>query len=293
MTKIKEVENKTKEVYNFCPPTKTHYISDKARDDYKEQWGRLFKELGLVPSDFKGLQVLDAGCGSCEKATFYSEWGAHVTGVDTTSSVLKLAKDVIGTRDIKLIQTSIFDFKSDKKFDLIISDGVLHCTANTCEALKAITAHLKPGGHVVFSLINVWGILWWFPFARFITRVLGGSSFHRRAYWGKVLFLWTRKSQEGTKDNAIYFRSEESWAYDFFAIPRWNQHSPSEIKKWLDLLGLDHVKSYPSIVQMENPKNSSSRLFKKLLGGRSRLIGIYWLINREFNTMYIHASKKS
>lgn len=293
LEKTKQVENKTQEVYNFCPPTKTHYASDKAREYYKNEWGKLFTELGFTPTRFQGLQLLDVGCGSCEKATFYCEWGANVTGIDATNSVLKLAQDVIGTRNIKLIQTSLFDFKPEEKFDLIISDGVLHCTANTFEALQTITQHLKPEGHIIISLINVRGSLWWFPIARFITRLLGGSDFHKRANWGKRLFRWTRKVQEGTEQDALFFRSEDSWAYDWFAIPRWNQHSPAEIVKWLNRLGLEHVKSLPSITEMENPKNSYARLFKKLLGGSRSLIGLYWLINYESNTMYFHAVKKS
>lgn len=288
----KAVETEVKGVYDFRPPTKTYYASEEARVQYKESIGRLFSELGLPPQAFRGVKLLDAGCGSCEKATFYSEWGADVTRLDISDSVLALAKETIGSRDIRLVKGSILDLAVNQKFDLIVSDGVLHCTADTYAAFKALTLHLNPGGHVVISLINIWGSFWWFPIARFVTRVLGGSNFHKRAEWGRRLFRWTRAKQEGTKETLAFYRSEDSWAYDWFANPRWNIHSPSEVRGWLANLELVHVASIPSIVQMENPRNWLARLMVKSFRGRNRMMRIYWLVNGAPNTMYIHAVKR-
>jgi SAM-dependent methyltransferase len=281
-----------KSVYDFCPPTQTYYASDNARDEYKEKWGRQLEELGVRPLDFQGLRVLDAGCGSCEKTTFYHEWGARVTGFDVSDTVLKIAKKVVGTRDIELVQASISSFKTDEKFDLVISDGVIHCTDDTFAALRALITHLEPGGHIIFSLVNVWGRFWWFPAARFVVQLFGGSDFHRRALLGKRLFRWTRRSQEGTSGTSRIFRSEDSWAYDWFANPRWNLHSPSEIKNWLVALGLEHTKSTSSISNMERPRNPLARVFKRFFGGQSWMLGFYWLINLEPNMVYVHAVKR-
>lgn len=190
-----------------------------------------------------------------------------------------------------MIKVSILELASDEKFDLIVSDGVLHQTADTYAAFKTLTEHLKPGGHVVISLINVWGSFWWFPITRFVTRVLGGSNFHKRAAWGRRLFGWTRARQEGTKETSEFHRSEESWAYDWFANPRWNLHSPSEVGGWLVGLGLHHIASIPSIVQMENPRNWLARLMVRSSRDHGRMMRVYWLVNGAPNTMYIHAVK--
>jgi SAM-dependent methyltransferase len=210
-----------------------------------------------------------------------------------TTNVISLAKEVIGDRDILLVRGSLFDIPADEHYDIIVSDGVLHCTYDTYQALRTLVLHLKPGGDIVFSLINVFGTLWWFPIARFSTRVLGVGNYHRKARWGRRLFSWTRKGQEGTKESARVFRSEDSWAYDWFANPRWNLHSPSEVRSWLEPLGLKHVKSIPSIVQKDDPQTPLARSVLKTFGGGTRMLATYWTVNGEPNMMYVHARKKS
>jgi 2-polyprenyl-3-methyl-5-hydroxy-6-metoxy-1,4-benzoquinol methylase len=293
MTSYREkIENITKEVYNFCQPTRMYYLSEKAKEEYKKWWGDFFTQLGIKPDDFSGLRVLDIGCGSCEKASFYHDWGANVTGLDMTEHVLSLAKKVIGKRDIELIQNSIFDFHSDEQFDLIISDGVFHITSDTFAALKTTLVHLRIGGYLIFSLTNEYGRFWWFRYARLLTRILGGRNFHRRARWGKRLFRWVRHKEEGTENTSQVFRSENSWAYDWFGIPISRSHSPSEVYQWLSQLGLEHYKSIPSIISKENPRNRIARLFRRIFGNGIFMLNFYWLINKEPNMMYICAVKK-
>jgi 2-polyprenyl-3-methyl-5-hydroxy-6-metoxy-1,4-benzoquinol methylase len=289
---IKTTEDSVKEVYNFCPPTKIHYSVNKGKEKYKKQWGTFLTMLGMKPENFSGLRVLDVGCGSCEKTSFYYDWGAEVTGLDMTPQVLSLAKTVIGERHIELIQNSIFYFQSETKFDLIISDGVLHHTADTFATLKTTLVHLKINGIIIFSLVNTYGHFWWFRYARLLTRMLGGSDFHQRVRWGKRLFRWVRHKEEGTENTSQVFRSEDSWAYDWFGNPRWNLHSPVKVRKWLFQLGLEHHKSIPSIISKENPRNRIAGLFRRIFGNGMCMLNCYWLINREPNMMYICAVKR-
>lgn len=289
--RLRQVEAAVKEVYEYCPPTKMHYASGRARAEHQAFWGQFFSRLGVRPEDFRGLRVLDAGCGSADKACFYHDWGAKVTGVDVTASVLALARETIGNRDIELIRVSLFDLPGREEFDLAISDGVLMATADTFAALEAVVANVRMGGRVIFSLVNVLGAFWWFPLARLAARLLGGSDFHRRAAWGKRLFRRFRRGQEGTSETASAHRSEDSWAYDWFGNPRWNLHSPGEVREWLARLGLRHVQSVPSVISKEEPRTLGARLFRKVFGGGSFLIGTYWLLNKEPNMMYVCAEK--
>src|SRR5262249_49735693 len=144
--------------------------------------------LGVPPEAFRGRSVLDVGCGSCEKATFYADWGARVVGIEMTPAVVARAREVVGGRDIRIVQGSLFDVDIAEQFDIVISDGVLHHTFNTKESLVRCAARVKRGGVLVFGLVNVWGRFWWFKLARAITRVLGSSDYHARARWGRRLF---------------------------------------------------------------------------------------------------------
>ena len=288
---IQRVENTVKVVYNYCLPTEHCFSSGEAREEYKRFWGSFMARLDMEPEKFNGQRLLDVGCGSCEKTAIYHEWGAKVIGLDITSRVLARAREVIGNRDIELIEGSLFDFQSEDLFDIVISDGVLHHTADTFLALKAIVYNLKIGGVAVFGLLNVWGSFWWFPFIRLITRILGGKNFHKRSMWGKRLFSWVRVSHEGTAETAGVYRSEDSWAYDWFGNPRWNIHSPKEVLWWLDELGLEHIGSVPSIIFKQKPKKLLAALVGKLSGNSSRMLKWYWLLNGEPSMFYVSARK--
>ena len=290
---FRAVESRLREVYNFCPPTKTYFKSEESWREYRSFWGEFFRRFGVAPELFEGRRILDIGCGSCEKACFYHDWGGSVTGVDLTPQVLEIARSTIGNRDIRLIQSSLFDLDSGGGYDVVIVDGVSFITADTRTALQKAVEQLAPGGVLVFSVANVWGTFWWFRLARFVTNLLGGEDFHGRAKWGRRLFLWTRKSEEGTEDNSQFYRSEQSWAYDWFGPPAYHLHSPRELRHWLKDLGLKHLGSTPSIVSKDQPSNWAARFFRKIFGTGPFLIQIYWLLNGEPNMAYVAAVKNA
>jgi 2-polyprenyl-3-methyl-5-hydroxy-6-metoxy-1,4-benzoquinol methylase len=285
-TRLTRVEAAVQEVYEYCPPTLTSF-ADNGRAVYEQMWKRFMTDLGVGP--FDGHTVLDVGCGSCEKAAFYHDWGARVTGIDMTPSILDLGRQVVGDRDIRLIQSSIFEFPSGERFDIVIADGVLHHTADTAAALRRCAAFVNDGGLLVFGLVNIWGSFWWFKLARAITRILGGSDFHRRALWGQRLFGWTRGTHEHVAASSWFFRSPESWAYDWFGNPRWNAHTPGEVRRWLDELGFEHVGSIPSIVR--KPHGNAASLLSVIAGDGPDLMALAWLFTGQPNMFYVCARK--
>jgi SAM-dependent methyltransferase len=284
-----QVERDLLQVYQFCPPTRTLFTSEQARVDYRKMWGDFFTGLGVPPESFAGRRVLDVGCGSGEKTSFYHDWGARVTGIDLTPRVVELARETLGARDVELLNTSLFAFDRPGEYDIAIVDGVSFITANTFEALKAVARQLKPGAILIFSITNVWGTFWWFRIARLLTGWLGGDDFHRRADWGRRLFLWSRQSQEGTKATSPFYRSEQSWAYDWFGPPRYYLHSPREIVSWLRDLRFDHHGSSPPLLTKTNPSSAAARVVRTLTGPGATAIGWYWLFNGAPNMAYVAA----
>jgi len=290
MKNVKAVETSVRAVYDFCPPTLTRYSGD-GRAEYQRAWASFTTTLGLAPEYLSGRRLLDVGCGSAEKATFYHDWGARVTGIDMTPAVIARAREVIGDRNIRLIHSSIFDQALGERFDVVVSDGVLHHTADTLAGLKWCVQHLESQGLLMFGLVNIWGSFWWFKPARAITRLLG-RDYHGRARWGQRLFASFRGGQEGEETTSGFHRSTQSWAYDWFANPRWNAHGPAEIRDWLDDLGLEHVASVPSLISKRPPTNWLAGLLKWLLGDGPRGMALYWLACGEPNMIYVTARKR-
>jgi SAM-dependent methyltransferase len=280
------IEAAVREVYACCPPTLTRFAGD-GRAAYEQFWKRFMADLGV--GAFTGRSVLDVGCGSCEKTSFYHDWGARVTGIEMTPSILALGRGVVGTRDIRLIQTSLFEFSTAERFDIVIADGVLHHTADTRAAVEHCATFVNDGGLLVVGLVNVWGRFWWFKPARAIARILGGTDFHRRAQWGRRLFAWTRGTQEHAGGNARFGRSLDSWAYDWFANPRWNAHTPSEVRRWLDELGCTHAGSMPSIER--KPRGGLAAMVSGIAGNGPRLMALAWLVSGQPNMFYVCARK--
>jgi SAM-dependent methyltransferase len=291
-TEIRRVETELLQVYDFCPPTRTAFASAEAWREYRDFWGQFFTSLAVPPERFAGARVLDAGCGSCEKAAFYHDWGGKVTGIDLSGEVLRHGRESLGGRDVELIQGSLFDLDRPGEYDIAVLDGVSFVTADTFRALQSVASQVKRGGVLVFSLTNVWGRFWWFGAARTVTRVLGGADFHRRARWGRRLFLWTRGSQEGTAKNARFYRSDESWAYDWFGPPAYHLHSPRDIRRWLAALGLTHQASVPSIDRKDPPVTAVARVVRAVTGEGTAGMGVYWLANRAPNMVYVSAIRQ-
>jgi SAM-dependent methyltransferase len=290
-SRFQRVEQRVLEVYNHCPPTFTRY-SASGWEQYERQWEWFMGQLGLHRVDFADKRLLDVGCGSCEKASFYSDWGARVTGLEMTPSVIERACQVIGSRPIEIICGSIFTARLDRQFDIVVADGVLHHTADTWKALAKCLEYLKEDGILILGLVNVWGSFWWFSVARALTSLLGGRDFHRRARWGRLLFQWTRQGHEGTEDRSGgYFRSIDSWAYDWFGNPRWNRHSPSVIARRLADLSLQHMNSVPPLVGKGPSRTLGARILRALTGPRQAGMNLYWLFNAEPNMLYVCARK--
>jgi SAM-dependent methyltransferase len=290
---VAEVERDLLKVYQYCPPTRTHFANDQARVDYQKMWGDFFASFGVPPETFAGQRVLDVGCGSGEKLAFYHDWGGRVTGIDLTPRVLQLARETLADRQVELINVSLFEFDRPGEYDIAVIDGVSFITANTLAALQAVVRQLKPGGLLIFSITNVWGSFWWFRIARLVTGLLGGNDFHERVRWGRRLFLWTRRSQEGTAETLPFYRSEDSWAYDWFGPPRYHLHSPNDLRRWLDAMDLSHHGSSPSLLQKDEPVNRSARIFRAVTGSGATGIGWYWWLNGAPNMAYVAARTKA
>lgn len=136
---------------------------------YKEIWRTVIpEELTAKEVDFilpyfmlqPGSKVLDLMCGYGRHAIALAKKGMVVTAIDNLDDYINEIKQVAEKESLSItaIQSDVTKFGLDVQFDLAIIMGNslnFFNAADTTSLLKNISAHLKPGGHL---LINSWTI---------------------------------------------------------------------------------------------------------------------------------------
>ncbi|MCK4796884.1 MAG: class I SAM-dependent methyltransferase, partial [Spirochaetes bacterium] len=87
---------------------------------------------GLETASLNGKTVLDAGCGTGEKACYYSYHGANVSAIDLSNASLKKGQELSDKFNLSVDfnRCDIADFNPTHRFDHIFCLGVLHHTSD-------------------------------------------------------------------------------------------------------------------------------------------------------------------
>lgn len=103
-------------------------------------------------------RILDLGCGTGLIADAYAGNGHTVTGVDPAAAMLERARLKPNGGRIDWVLSKAQNFKSDKRFDLIIMTGhafqVLLDDEDILATFATMAEHLAPNGQIVFESRN-------------------------------------------------------------------------------------------------------------------------------------------
>lgn len=174
----------------------------------------------------RGKTVLEAGCGTGELSNAIALLGAKkVIGVDLSKNSVKKAKELkkrFCVKNAEFFEMNLLEnaFKENKKFDLIISYGVLHHTENPRKAFENIARHLKRNGTISIGLYNTFGRAR-HRVKRKIVNALAGENFEKRMETAKKLFFKGKTPKQG-----------ENWLADKYAHPFEKYYSINEILNW-------------------------------------------------------------
>lgn len=150
----------------------------------------LFESFGLTEAFVHGKVCMDGGCGHGTFSYQLLKHGAkEVTGVDLHETLKAGAFE--SYPNMKFVRASLLDLPfADNTFDLIVSNGVLHHTADPEKCMKEYVRVLKPGGTVIVGVYGKHGL---FPYtlsmARFFTRwthLIPQSLAKRMIQWTKL-----------------------------------------------------------------------------------------------------------
>lgn len=157
---------------------------------YKFPWimARIEREAELL----QGKHLLEIGCGMGFDSLEFLRRGVRVTATDLTPSAVALTKRhfQIESVEAEAVHTAnALDLPFEEQaFDAVWSNGVLHATGNTHQAIREVHRVLKTSGRAIIS------------------------HFYRRPSWMYLLNRWGRENIEYKEEdppvNEFYTESE-------------------------------------------------------------------------------------
>jgi 2-polyprenyl-3-methyl-5-hydroxy-6-metoxy-1,4-benzoquinol methylase len=112
------------------------------------------KGLGLISHDLSGKRVLEVGCGSGGILVPFTEIGAEVVGIDFDDTYMEAGRK----RGLNLIDQSIYEFRAENKFDLIILKDVLEHLPDLNLVLQRLKSLLSETGNVYIQVPTFEGL---------------------------------------------------------------------------------------------------------------------------------------
>lgn len=212
--------------------------------------------------EWRGLRVLDAGCGMGRWLHFAAAAGARIVGMDVSPAI-----DVVARREtsVDLVQADLtWAPFAPSSFALVYSFGVVHHLEDPAAGVRSLATLVEPGGSLRL----------------YVYRTLDGDSAFRRALLAGVtllrrsttrlpffvlhavcvvigviatgLFLWPRRVLRGSAwgDRVtrglplvqyvdVPFRMLVAEQFDRFAAPIENRHRREEVERWLRSAGFE------------------------------------------------------
>ncbi len=120
--------------------------ADWARDHEGDTWWRdgTARFASLLPP---GARVLDAGCGSGQKARFFQDLGMHVLGIDFSEKLLDIARRTATGSEFRLLDLRDISTLPEAFDGVFAQASLLHIPkAETFSVIEGMVSRLVPQG---------------------------------------------------------------------------------------------------------------------------------------------------
>jgi len=230
MDKVKDFYKDTP--FNFSQDTELYIESIKNSNQILE-YIDLHKYLNNNFFNFNKYSinsVIEFGCGTgwlTNTISYY--YKKEVKAIDFTEKAIKKAEEV--SRKLKskaeFVLSDIFNYEDNKRYDLVISMGVLHHTYDCKKAFDKISNFVKPGGLLYVGLYHLYG-------RKPMLKMLQSYAFWNGNEAAYNLFKMMNKDMKNNQHNFSWFR-------DQVLHPHETQHTYEEVSKWYDSNSFDVI----------------------------------------------------
>lgn len=132
-------------------------MSQRRQTEWSSQWSlfedreRFLFDDWIRPArleDFRGLEVLEAGCGGGQHTAMLATVAGSVTAVDLNT--VPLARQRNRRFDnVEFVEADCAEMDLGRRFDAVVCIGVIHHTDDPDRTFDNLFAHLRPGGLLV------------------------------------------------------------------------------------------------------------------------------------------------
>ena len=277
--KIKTVEAAT--LKTFTEEIPSIYFSDKTERDFQSYTSNAeitYRDLlKFPPKMFQGADLIDFGAGTGEETISLARWGAHCTLVEMNSDALEIAKGVFAKyapkSETKFIHSSIFDYDSDQKYDIVHCRGVLSRTADKEGAFRKIAGFLKPGAFLIFGDPNKAG-----GFQNMLQRY----AIYRHASTPDemVTVAETLFKEDIDRSQTFVNRTRRSIIFDRWVIQSQDDPSVDEVLTWISAADLTLYSSYPQFMPplIGDSIHHKPRFDASRIAGMSAISETVWML---------------
>ena len=280
--KVKEVERATLKTFQEEIPS--IYFSDKTEADfqaYSENAAYTYRDLlKFPPKMFAGARLIDFGAGTGENTVSLARWGANCALIEMNNKALAVAQQVFeryappGAH--QFIESSIFDYESPDKYDIVHCRGVLSHTADKRGAFSKIAGFLQPGGFLIFGDPNKAG-----GFQNMLQRF---AVYRHATTWDEMVAVCEKLFKEDIdRSQSFVPRTRRSIIFDRWVIQSQDDPSVDEVLEWLSANNLVLYSSYPPFLLPllgdsvhHRPKCDATRV-----KGMAMLAETIWLLQKD------------
>lgn len=243
-----KVEQDVLKVYQKENPS-TYKIEEKKElfDKIERSSYQLYVDsLKILPQAFKNADLLEFGSGTGENSLCFLKWGANCTFVDMNEKALERADFLFNKyfpdANYELAENNIFDFETDKKFDITLSKGVIHHTHDKEKAFAKQVSFLKPGGITILGIGSSAGCLQR-NLQRHIIYTFAGRDEEEIERIANDLF-----KEHLDRAEKYGGRSRKAIIYDTYVNPKMDFVSIAELLGWYKKYELKFYSSWPPVI---------------------------------------------